>query len=252
MSELFVGRFAVALGTSSLGGPLGRVGVAPVGGAAQLYDAHRGVQYSKPRLRGWAHLLSFGICLVFGTLLIGAARGPRLTVIAAVYAGSLTGMFGASALYHRGSWGPRGASWLQRLDQLMIFVLIAGTATPPMALCLPGAYAPAALVILWSLTGVAAVARLVRMRAPEWLAVAIFLGLGWMAGVAIPAVWVSAGVAPAVLLIVGGALYTAGALAYHRRWPDPRPAVFGYHEVFHLFVCVAAACQYVAIAYFLF
>ena len=71
------------------------------------------------------------------------------------------------------------------------------------------------------------------------------------AGLALPRVWARAGVAPTVLLLTGGLLYTAGALAYHRRRPDPLPSVFGYHEVFHAFVCAAATCQFVAIAVFI-
>jgi hemolysin III len=222
-----------------------------VSGVAQLYDTRRGVRYEKPRLRGWAHLLCFGVCLVLGTLRVATARGAGQTAIASTYAASVAGMFGASALYHRGNWRPSTASWLQRLDHLMIFLVIAGTATPPIAICLPAPYSVSGLAILWSLTVVAALVRLVRMHAPEWLAGAIFIGLGWGTGAAVPAVWMNAGVTSAVLLAVGGVLYTAGALVYHRRRPDPRPAVFGYHEVFHVFVCVAAACQYIAIACFL-
>ena len=217
----------------------------------QLYDARRGVVYDRPLLRGWMHLVCFGVCLVVGAVLIASVRGGGPTTVASVYTASVAGMFGASALYHRGRWSRRTAARLQRLDHLMIFVLIAGTATAPIAVCVPAPYAALALGGLWTCALLAAVARLVRMHGPEWLAGAVFIGLGWLAGAAVPAVWVSAGVGPAVLLMVGGLLYTAGALAYHWRWPDPRPAVFGYHEVFHAFVCAAAACQYVAIGCFL-
>jgi hemolysin III len=89
------------------------------------------------------------------------------------------------------------------------------------------------------------------MSAPELLVGATFVGLGWAAGLALPWVWIHAGVAPGVLMLAGGLLYTAGALSYHRRWPDPYPSVFGYHEVFHAYVCAAAACQYLAIARFI-
>jgi ABC-type uncharacterized transport system permease subunit len=97
------------------------------------------------------------------------------------------------------------------------------------------------------LTLAAIVTRLVWMNAPEKLVGAIFIGLGWTAGMAAPAVWVHGGIAPAFLLLTGGVLYTAGALSYYRRWPDPVPAVFGFHEVFHAYVCAAATCQYIAI-----
>jgi hemolysin III len=105
-------------------------------------------------------------------------------------------------------------------------------------------------VLLWTLAVLAAVARLTRMTAPEPIVGAVYVGLGWISGLAVPAVWMYAGVAPAVLMIVGGLLYTVGAISYHNRRPDPYPAVFGYHEVFHVYVSLAAACQYVAIACF--
>ncbi len=217
----------------------------------ELYDSRRDLHYDKPGLRGWFHLACFEASLVIGTLLIVAAQGAGQTAIAAIYAATVTGMFGASALYHRGAWNGRAKAWLQRLDHLMIFMVIAGTATVPMAVCLPAPYSWIGLAAVWTLTVVAALGRLSRMQAPEWLAGTIFIGLGWVAGAAIPGVWIHAGTGPAVLLIVGGLLYTAGAVAFHLRRPDPVPSIFGYHEVFHLFVCVAAACQYVAIACFL-
>jgi hemolysin III len=89
------------------------------------------------------------------------------------------------------------------------------------------------------------------MNAPELLVGGTFIGLGWVAGLALPWVWIHAGVAPAVLLLIGGLLYTAGALSFHQRWLDPFPSVFGFHEVFHVFVCAAAVCQFIAIAWFI-
>ena len=132
----------------------------------------------------------------------------------------------------------------------MIIYLIAGTATPAIVICVHGTARVVELVVLWTLAVLAAVIRLARMTAPESLVGVIYVGLGWTAGLAIPAVWLHAGVAPAILLLVGGLLYTIGAISYHRRRPDPNPAVFGYHEVFHTYVSLAAACQYVAIACF--
>jgi hemolysin III len=197
------------------------------------------------------HLICFEAALVLGTLLIVTAQGTRETAVAAVYASTVVGMFGASALYHRGRWSPAVSARLQRLDHMMIFLVIAGTATAPIALCLSSPYSWIGLGIMWGLTALAAASRLVRMHLPEWVAGTIFVTLGWTAGAAVPAVWMHSGVGPAVLIIIGGVLYTLGAIAYHRRRPDPVPSVFGYHEVFHLFVSAAAACQYVAIACFL-
>ena len=174
----------------------------------------------------------------------------RITEIA-VFAASVSAMFGTSALYHRGNWSAAWNRRLQRLDHAMIFLLIAGTATPAFLLAASGTFRLACLVIMWTLTVTAAAIRLAWMSAPELVAGSTFVGLGWVAVLALPGVWARAGVAAGLLMLAGGLLYTAGALCYHWRRPDPYPAVFGYHEVFHAYVCAAAACQYVAIALFL-
>jgi len=197
------------------------------------------------------HLLWFEASLVVGTLVLSRAHGVLEITAVAVYVATVAGLFGASALYHRGNWTPCWSRRLQRLDHTMILLLIAGTATPGFLLAAPRPFGPVCLVVLWSLTLVATVTRLMWMSAPEKLVGAQFLGLGWTAGMAIPAVWLRAGVTPALLLTAGGLLYTAGAISYHRRRPDPAPSVFGYHEVFHAYVCAAAACQYVAISVFI-
>ena len=219
--------------------------------AGALYDARRGVYYVKPLLRGWLHLLWFGASLVLGTLLVVRAHGAVRIVALAIYAASVSAMFGVSALYHRGTWTTAWNRRLQRLDHAMIFLLIAGTATPAFLLATGGTFRLVCLVLMWALTVAAAALRLAWMSAPELVAGSTFVGLGWVAVLALPGVWIHAGAAAGVLLLSGGLLYTAGALSYHRRRPDPYPAVFGYHEVFHACVCAAAACQYAAIALFL-
>jgi hemolysin III len=213
-----------------------------------LYDARRRVHYEKPLLRGWLHLVWFSASLIAGPLLVVAAHGVTARIGVAIYAACLTGLFGVSALYHRGNWGPVASRVLQRGDHVMIFLLIAGTATPVFLIAVPGTYGVVCLIVLWALTAVAAGAHLARMRAPERLVGVAFVGLGTANALALPAVWTHAGVATAILVIVGGLLYVTGAVAYHRRRPDPSPSVFGYHEVFHAFVCAAAICHYVAIA----
>ena len=145
-------------------------------------------------------------------------------------------MFGISALYHRGIWSASWRQRLQRLDHAMIFFLIAGTATPALLLAVRGTFGLVCLIVMWALTATAAAVRMARMSTPELIAGAMFVGLGWLAGLTLPWVWAHAGVAPALLMLAGGLLYTAGALSYDRRWPDPIPSVFGYHEVFHAFV----------------
>ena len=216
--------------------------------AQPLYDARRGVYYAKPVLRGWLHLLWFGASLVSGPLLLAGGHGAARITAVAVYSASVSALFGISALYHRGTWTEAGRRRLQRLDHAMIFFLIAGTATPAFLLDAPGAFGLTCLIVMWSLTLTAAAVHMARMVLPERLVGAMFLGLGWVAGLALPGVWIHAGAAPGALMLAGGLLYTAGAISYHRRRPDPYPSVFGYHEVFHACVCAAAACQYTAIA----
>ena len=216
--------------------------------AGVFFDARRGVYYARPVLRGWLHVAWFGASVVAGPLLLAGAHGTMRIAAGAIYATSVSALFGVSALYHRGNWSAAGRRRMQRLDHMMIFFLIVGTATPVLLLASPGAFGLACLIVVWALAVTAAAARLRWMSAPELLVGAIFVGLGWAAGLALPDVWIHAGAAPGALLLAGGLLYTAGAVCYRRRRPDPCPSVFGYHEVFHAFVCIAAACQYAAIA----
>ena len=213
-----------------------------------LYDARRGVYYAKPAFRGWLHLLWFGASLVLGTLLLVRAHGAAQTAAVAVYAASVSALFGSSALYHRGNWTTAWRRRLQRLDHAMIFFLIAGTATPAFVLAMRGPPGLVCLIVIWSLALAAAAIHMTWMNAPERVVGATFLGLGWLGALALPEVWIHGGAAPGALMLAGGVLYTAGAISYHRRWPDPYPSVFGYHEVFHVYVCAAATCQYIAVA----
>jgi hemolysin III len=219
--------------------------------APLLYDSRRCVHYPRPRLRGWLHLVWFEVSLITGTLLLAITHGAARITAVAVYTVTVSGLFGTSALYHRGNWSIAASRRLQRLDHVMIFFLIAGTATPAFLLGVPGALGLVAVTVMWTLSLAAALTHLRWMNAPEKLIGATFIALGWAAGMALPAVWIRFGVAPALLIIAGGLLYTAGAVSYHRRRPDPLPAIFGYHEVFHSYVCAAAACHYLAIALFI-
>ena len=153
-----------------------------------LFDTRRDRYYPKPALRGWLHLVWFEASLVTGTLLLAHAHGARQITAGAIYAATVTGLFGTSALYHRGNWGPLASRWLQRLDHAMIFLLIAGTGTGAFLLTAPNPYAAIGLSVLWGLTLAAIVRHLSWMNAPEKLVGDIFIGLGWTAGMAEPAV----------------------------------------------------------------
>jgi hemolysin III len=159
-------------------------------------------------------------------------------------------MFGASALYHRVAWRPSLLPWFRRLDHSMIFVLIAGTCTPVTVLSLEGVLPIVVLSVLWGGALAGVLLKLVWLGAPRRLAALVYVVLGWIGVLMLPATVSNVGLAPGLLFVAGGALYTAGAVIYMRQRPDPRPAVFGFHEVFHVFVIAAALAHFVAIAAF--
>jgi hemolysin III len=204
----------------------------------------------RPRLRGVSHKYAFLASIAFGLLLVAFAAGPRERIAAGVFATALATMFGVSALYHSVTWRPKTRRWMRRLDHAAIYLLIAGTYTPFGLLALAGAWRWTVLPIVWGGALVAIVLKLAWIDAPKWLAAAVGIALGWVGIVALPQLWAHSGPAGVGLLLLGGVLYTAGAIVYAARRPDPAPAVFGYHELFHAFVIAAAACQYAAVALF--
>jgi hemolysin III len=205
---------------------------------------------AKPRLRGVLHEAAFFVALVAGVLLVVYADGARASTAAAVFAGSVVAMLGASALYHRVTWSVRARPWMRRIDHAGIYLLIAGTYTPVGLLTLRGTMREVVLAIVWSGAAAAILLRFAWVDAPKWLSVVLGVSLGWAGVAAMPQVARYAGVTAVTLLAVGGLAYTAGAVVYARRKPDPVPAVFGYYEVFHALTLVAVSCQYVAIAFF--
>jgi hemolysin III len=204
---------------------------------------------ARPRLRGVLHQAAFGVACVVGTLLLFAVDGRRL-VAAAVFAGSAAAMLGASALYHRVTWSPRVRPWMRRIDHAGIYLLIAGTYTPVGLLSLHGGMQRVVLAVVWGGAGAAILAKLCWVGSPKWLSAVFGITLGWVGVAAMPQLARSAGLTAVALLLGGGLAYTAGAIVYARRRPDPAPAVFGYHEVFHALTLVALVCQYVAIAFY--
>lgn len=202
----------------------------------------------KPRFRGVSHQYAFFASLITGAVLVLVAPTRKATTAAAIYAASVSGLFGASALYHRITWRPATRRWMRRLDHSMIFVLIAGTYTPFGLLVLHGPLASVVLAVVWggALAGVAL--KLAWVDAPKWLMAGIYLALGWVGAATMPQLMSRAGVGAVALLAVGGVLYSAGAVIYALRRPDPSPRVFGYHEIFHVLVIAAAAAHYAAIA----
>jgi hemolysin III len=213
--------------------------------------AAAGVAYKlsqKPRLRGVSHQWAFFISLGAGIALILTAHGGKEVLAATIYAFSLSALLGTSALYHRVTWQPEARRWMRRLDHTMIFVLIAGTYTPFCLLVMDGTLADVVLIVVWASALAGAILNLVWIDAPKWFTTAVYISTGWAAIAAMPQLWEEIGPVGVGMIALGGALYTAGALVYALRRPDPNPQVFGYHEIFHLLVIAAAAIQYAVIA----
>ncbi len=204
----------------------------------------------RPRLRGVFHQYAFFGAVIAGSVLLVLADSGRERLAMGVYAVALAGMFGVSALYHRITWrSSQVRKWMRRLDHSTILLLIAGTYTPFAMLAFDGRLADVILVVVWAGAGAGLVLNLLWVDAPTWVTALVFIALGWVGAVAVPEL-LEFGVAPAVLVFAGGALYTVGALAYAFKRPNLVPHVFGYHELFHLLVVGAAITHFVAIAAF--
>lgn len=204
----------------------------------------------KPRLRGVSHQWAFFVSMATGIALVLAAPAGRATLAATIYAVSVAGLFGASALYHRVPWASDTARrWMRRIDHSMIFLVIAGTYTPFAVLALHGTLALVILVVVWSAALAGIVLNLLWIDAPKWLVASIYVALGWVGLSAFPQMLAHIGVTATLMVAVGGVLYTLGAIVYARQRPDPVPAVFGYHEIFHALVILAAAVQYAVVAF---
>jgi hemolysin III len=204
----------------------------------------------KPRLRGVLHQYAFFVSVGLGIALVLAAPSADAQVAALIYAFSVSGLLGTSALYHRRTWRPRARAWMRRLDHSMIFVLIAGTYTPFALLVLTGGLARTILVVVWAGAFAGIVLNLVWIDAPKWLTAGVYIALGWVVVAAMPTLTDRLGVVAVALLLGGGLLYTAGAVIYALRRPNPVPGVFGYHEIFHALVIVAAAAHFAVVAFY--
>jgi hemolysin III len=204
---------------------------------------------TKPRLRGVTHEWAFFISLVAGAALILAAPSGQSRIAMSIYAFSLSGLLGTSALYHRVNWRrPEIRRWMRRLDHSMIFLLIAGTVTPFALLVMSGPLASALLIAVWAGALAGIVVEVIWVDAPKWVSTIVYVGVGWIGALGFPAIVVAAGVGAGALIAAGGVLYTAGAVVYATQRPDPNPAVFGYHEIFHVLVLAAIAAHFTAIA----
>lgn len=204
----------------------------------------------RPKLRGVSHQWAAVAAVVAGALLVASAPSGRATAVAVIYAVTLVGLFAVSATYHRITWRPNMRRWMRRLDHSMIYVFMAGSATPIALLVVGGTLGTVLLCVAWggALLGVAL--NLAWIDAPRALKAGGYVALGWVGILALPKIASVLGAVPTILFLLGGLFYTAGAIIYAKRRPDPVPRVFGYHEVFHALVILAAAVHFVAVAGF--
>ena len=203
----------------------------------------------KPRLRGVTHQWAFFVAVAAGAALVVQAPDAEARVALGIYALTVCGLFGVSAVYHRVNWRtPEARRRIRRLDHSMIFVFIAGTYTPFAVLVFEGDLATAIGITVWAGALAGVVLKLVWIDAPRWLISATYIALGWVAAAATPQMLDKLGLTATLLVGAGGILYTAGAVVYATQRPDPVPTVFGYHEVFHALVIAAAALQFAVIA----
>jgi hemolysin III len=208
----------------------------------------------KPRLRGVLHEYGFFVSLACGVVLILAASAGRARLAATIYAVAVSGLLGTSALYHRVTWRPRARRWMRRLDHSMIFVLIAGTYTPVALLALKGSLASTVLIVLWAGALGGVIFKLLwidagRSQIGKWLFAAVYVALGLVTAAVFGELPAAIGWLGVAGLAGGGLLYLLGAVVYASERPNPWPKVFGYHEVFHTLVLVAAGLQYAVIAF---
>ncbi|MFB7218651.1 hemolysin III family protein [Streptomyces sp. NPDC056227] len=202
----------------------------------------------KPRMRGWLHAGMFPAVLIAGIVLIALTDSTRGRIACGIYIVTACLLFGVSAVYHRGTWGPRGEAVLRRLDHANIFLIIAGTYTPLTLLLLPESTGRPLLWAVWAAAAVGIAFRVFWVGAPRWLYTPCYIAMGWAAVFFLPDFMRTGGIAVLVLVVVGGLLYSAGGVIYGIKRPNPSPRWFGFHEVFHSLTLAAFTVHYVGIS----
>ncbi len=201
----------------------------------------------KPHLRGWLHAGAVPAAVVCGVILI-VLSPPQLRLAAVIYVTSTVALFSISAVYHRGNWKPKTHRVLQRVDHATIFLLIAGSYTPFAAALVHGGSGVALLWIVWIIAAVGILFQVLWASAPKWLAVPVYIAMGWTAMFFLPQIWRNGGVVVFVLLLSGGLFYSVGGVIFAMRRPNPSPKWFGFHEVFHSCTLGGFVTHYIAIS----
>lgn len=201
----------------------------------------------KPLLRGHIHQAAFFASLGACSMLLTKAHSLHVFIPTLIYATSLVGMFGISALYHRPKWQNHHRVLMKRIDHSAIFVLIAGTSTPIFMLAMRPALGMPMLTFIWLLALIGIAKCLFWVDSPKWVAAILYTGVGWFAGHNVEVIYAALGPGGFACLLIGGIVYLVGGLIYAFRWPNPKPSHFGYHEIFHALTIVGAILQFIAI-----
>lgn len=206
---------------------------------------HEKMMQSKPKLRGWLHAATVPLALAAGIVLISLSPTTGTKTSSALFAGTALLLFTVSGIYHRGTWSPRVWAFLRSFDHANIFLLIAGSYTPFAVTLLHGNARVGMLVMVWTGATLGVAFRILWINAPRWLYVPLYVLLGW-AAIFYADDFAGGGTAVITLIVVGGGLYTLGGLVYGLKKPDPFPAWFGFHEIFHTLTIAAFICHYIA------
>ncbi|KTC93600.1 PAQR family membrane homeostasis protein TrhA [Legionella cincinnatiensis] len=198
----------------------------------------------KPLARGYIHLAAFFITLCACTILIIYSNGAYAIFASVTYSISLIGQYGVSALYHTRMWTRQKYLLLRRIDHAAIFVLIAGSATPICLLKLKNASGLQLLFVFWLVAIIGMLITTLWTHVPKWSRAVLYVAMGWIGILYFPEIKSSLDTTNIQLLVIGGVAYTLGALIYAFKWPDPFPSVFGYHEVFHVFVVLGSGLHF--------
>ena len=202
-------------------------------------------------MSGLTHL-GAAVAAVIGliALLIMGWGDPTKEIALLIYGVSLIMMFASSAVYHMVDLGPDVSAWLRKIDHSAIYVLIAGTYTPICVHFFSGFWSSGLLVIIWIMALAGVIVKLFVIKEPRWMRAGVYLVMGWLGILGIPEILRTMPVGAIAWLVLGGVLFTIGAVIYVVKQPDPWPGVFGFHEIWHIFVIFACLAHYILIAAF--
>ena len=216
-------------------------------GRTPVRNAVASIHARRPTLRGWLHQVAFVCTIPAAVVLIGLARGATAKTAAVIYAVGVSALYGVSSTYHRVGWSVAARRWMKRVDHGTIFVMIAATYTPICLLLLRGPTGVGLLIGAWIGAATGLTLALLGIAERPYVGFICYLTMGWLAILAAPELIRRATPAELALLVTGGVVYTLGAFVLGRRWPDPFPRIFGYHEVWHTFVVAGTTCHFIVI-----